>query len=249
LNGTTNHILTEAQETGTSPQAALKAAQEAGFAESDPSSDLSGDDSRYKLTILLAHAFGTVVSPRSILRHGITDLQPIDLTYGQERGWTLRLIATAYRSGDRLIAYVLPRFVRADEAFALVRREYNAVRIEGARSGTHTLQGKGAGRLPTGLAVLSDVHALARGGGYGYAKVNAAAPRLSLGQEAIEVYAQIPATHQEVLAQFITAEVIGTTPEHIRVNGRITLEGLAQVLGEGREGFQVIALPHLRALN
>lgn len=245
LNGTSNYILTKAQELGLSPEEALREAQEAGFAEADPSSDLGGDDARYKLVILIAHAFGAVVKPRDILRHGIEGLTREDLDFGRANGWAIRSIAEARRTEDCVVAHVLPTFVPKDDPFALVRNEYNAVLIEGAHSGTHVLQGKGAGRLPTGLAVLSDVQQLVRGGGYAYTKVNVDAPRLAAGQHRIEVYARIPPTHQETLAWFDRVSLIDSTATHVRVTGRIALSELTHVLGDGREGFQVIALPHL----
>lgn len=246
LNGTTNYILTKAEEEGLSPMDALRQAQLAGFAEADPSSDITGTDARYKLTILIAHAFGTVVGPGAILRHGIEELRPQDLAFAAERGWRIRSIASAWRNAEgRLVAHVLPTFVPGNDALALVREEYNAVRIEGAYSGTHVLQGKGAGKLPTGLAVLGDVQQLVRGGGYAYAKVDEHAPLLSDGRESIAVYARIPATHQETLSYFDEVRVIGVDGEHVRVTGNIALAELALLLGDGREGFQVVALPHL----
>jgi homoserine dehydrogenase len=245
LNGTTNYILTKAQEQGLSPEEALRQAQQAGFAEADPSSDLSGADARYKLVILIVHAFGTIVRPADILCHGIEGLREEDLAFGKEQGWTVRLIASAHPSKDGLVAHVLPTFVPAGDAFAFVRNEYNAVRIEGAHSGTHVLQGKGAGKLPTGLAVLSDVQQLIRGGGYAYSKVSEHAPRLSSGEERIEVYARIPVTHQESLARFDRVRAVGSAPDAVCVVGTIALSELAYLLGNGREGFQVIALPHL----
>lgn len=245
LNGTTNYILTKAQEDDLSPAEALRQAQVAGFAEADPGSDLSGDDARYKLVILIAHAFGTVVKPRDILRHGIEGLRSEDLEFGKLNGWTLRSIASARCYKDGLVAHVLPTFVPANDAFVFVRNEYNAVRIEGRRSGTHILQGKGAGKLPTGLAVLSDVQQLVRGGGYTYPKVNESAPRLSVVDAHIDVYARIPTTHQELLARFDRVQPIDATAEYVRVTGRIALEELSLLLGNGRDGFQVIALPHL----
>lgn len=246
LNGTTNYILTKAEEDGLSPAEALRQAQAAGFAESDPSSDISGDDARYKLTILIAHAFGTLVEPRAILRHGIEELRPEDLAFGAQRDWRIRSIATAWRDADgRLVAHVLPTFVTRDNALALVREEYNAVRIVGEYSGTHVLQGKGAGKLPTGLAVLGDVQQLVSGSGYAYAKVGERAPTLSEGLGPIAVYARLPATHQEALARFDNVRTIDSDADHVRVTGTISLSELGLLLGEGRDGFQVIALPHL----
>lgn len=248
LNGTTNYILTRMEE-GRSPEAALREARAAGFAEADPSSDLSGDDARYKLAILITHAFGTLVRPRDLLRHGIEGLRTEDLAFGARNGWKVRLVASAYRCADGLAAHVLPTFVAADDAFAFVRDEYNAVRIEGAHSGIHVLQGKGAGKLPTGLAVLSDVQQLCRGGGYRYAKVGPQAPALAGGGERLRVYARIPVTHQELLARFDRVWPADGGAGSVQVTGTIALEELRSLLGEGRDGFQVIALPHLRAHN
>ncbi|MFZ1687571.1 MAG: homoserine dehydrogenase [Flavobacteriales bacterium] len=247
LNGTSNYILTRAQEEGLSLSEALYQAQQAGFAEADPRSDLNGADARYKLVILIAHAFGTIVRPSVILRQGIEELRCEDLAFGEANGWRLRSIASAYRCKTGLVAHVLPTFVANSDVFSLVRNEYNAVRIEGAHSGTHVLQGKGAGKLPTGLAVLSDVQQLIRGGGYGYAKVNAQAPELLSADHHIAVYARIPATHQELLARFNTLRPLDTTADFVQVTGTIALDELRTLIGEGRDGFQVIALPHLAA--
>lgn len=250
LNGTTNYILTKAQEEDVPPGTALRQAQKAGFAEADPTSDLSGDDTRYKLVILIAHAFGTVLAPCGILRHGIEELEAEDIAFGSERGWCVRLVASAYRSPEgKLVAHVLPTFVPVNDPFAFVRNEYNAVRIEGAHSGTHFLQGRGAGRLPTGLAVLSDVQQLLQGGGYAYAKVNVRAPEPSFGDQRILVYARIPATHQELLALFDKVRSLESSADAVRVVGWITLSELSLLLGDGRDGFQVVALPHLSEQN
>lgn len=244
LNGTTNYILTKAAE-GSSPQEALHLAQAQGFAEKDPTSDLSGDDARYKLTILIAHAFGTVVKPGRLFRAGIQHLSAEDLAYGATRGWTVRSIASARLRNNVLTAQVLPTFVAANDAFAHVHNEYNAVRITGEHSGEHVLQGKGAGSLPTGLAVLGDVQRLVRGGGYTYAKVNADAPAFSTNGERVHVYLRLPVTHQELLGRFDAVQVVGTTEDCVQVEGIILLDELAGIIGEGREEFQVIALPHL----
>ncbi|MBS1545765.1 MAG: hypothetical protein JSU02_00135, partial [Bacteroidetes bacterium] len=248
--GTTNYILTKMEEEGLDPQVALHQAQLAGFAEADPAADLDGDDARYKLVLLIAHAFGTVLRPHQVLRHGITALHVDDLAFGARNGWCLRSVAVAWRNGQgRMAAYVLPTFVEADHPFARVREEYNAVRIEGAYSGVHLLQGKGAGRLPTGLAVLGDVQRLVRGGGYAYAKVNGRAPLTSEGQDLLPVYLRLPETHQELLRHFDRLCSIEADEGRIRVTGTIALAELADLLGDNRDGFQVIALPHLRAVN
>ena len=197
--------------------------------------------------ILIAHAFGTVVRPEEIPCHGIGSLKSGDIAYGAERGWTVRLVASATVRKGRLVAHVLPAFVPGTDGFAHVRDEHNAVRITGTHTGEHLLQGKGAGRLPTGLAVLSDVQRLVRGGGYAYAKVKPDAPCLSRAGDRIRVYLRIPVTHQEVLARFDEVHKVHAADGHVQVEGLIQLEELRELLGEGREGFQSIVLPHLSA--
>lgn len=248
LNGTTNYILTKAEE-GASPEDALTQAQERGFAETEPTADLRGDDARYKLTILLAHAFGTVVEPKRIFRHGIQQLGQQDLDFAASIGCVIRLVASAKLEHGTVTAHVLPTFVRREDAFAHVRNEYNAVRITGAHSGEHVLLGKGAGRLPTGLAVLGDVQRLIRGGGYGYAKVNERAPVWATGRGGVHVYLRLPETHQELLHHFACVRTVGRTKDAVQVEGKIPLKELSEIIGEGRDGFQVIALPHLRGAN
>ncbi len=162
VNGTTNYILTKMANEGQSYNDALKAAQENGFAEADPTDDVEGFDAASKLSITTLHAFGKKVETNEIVRKGITSLQVEDFVYAKEKGFTIKLIAKSsvqYPSGE-ISATVLPTFLALDNTLALVNNEYNGVLIGSSLSDEQFLYGKGAGRFPTSSAVLSDISAL-----------------------------------------------------------------------------------------
>lgn len=160
FNGTTNYILSKVFEENKSFEEALRLAQENGFAESDPRLDLEGFDPKYKLCILLLHAFGVFVEPESVFHFGIHRLNAFDAEFARRRGGSLKLVARCYRQGDQVGAYCIPRFVPGNHRYASVRNEYNAVTLESAFSEQQVFVGKGAGDKPTGCAVLSDISAL-----------------------------------------------------------------------------------------
>ena len=173
FNGSSNYILSRIFRENCDFQTALRSAQAAGFAESDPTLDVDGFDAAYKLSILTAHAFGARVEPAAILRQGIRGIGPADLAFAREKGWRLKLVARAVRSEGQLLASVLPRFVRPEDPLYAVEDEHNAVLLEGAFSDVQLFRGKGAGSLPTGSAVLSDISALGYGYRYEYRKARA----------------------------------------------------------------------------
>lgn len=171
FNGTTNYILTKTIQEGLSYSEALQGAQERGFAESNPTNDVEGFDALYKTIIVALHAFGILLKPDEIFRFGITTLQPEDITYAAEKGFKIRLLPTIRKiNEDSLSAFVMPGFVRPDNHLYKVDNEFNGVIVEGLFSGEQFLQGRGAGSLPTGAAVLSDISALSYGYQYEYKK-------------------------------------------------------------------------------
>jgi len=160
FNGTTNFILSKIFEENLSYAEALRQAQANGFAESDPTLDVEGFDPKFKLCILLLHAFGVFVEPERVFHAGIHRLNDFDIHFAKSRGCEIKLIARCFREGERVSAYCLPRFVAKDSRYASVKNEYNAVTLESAFSERQIFIGKGAGDKPTGCAVLSDISAL-----------------------------------------------------------------------------------------
>jgi len=170
FNGSTNYILTRIDEERLSFDEALKAAQDLGFAELDPSLDVEGFDPTFKLSILIAHAFGKRIPPEDILRIGIGKLSPSDLSYARKNNLKIKLVAGAYSTGETITALVAPKFVRDNHALFPIRNEFNAVVVEGSFAEEQLFVGKGAGGNPTGAAVLSDIAALRYGYRYEYRK-------------------------------------------------------------------------------
>jgi len=163
LNGTSNYILTAMHEEGLTYQSALAAAQAKGFAEADPTLDIDGTDAAQKLSLLARLAFGAWVDSRSIRRRGIDTFDAADIAFAKELGYVVKLIAAAHREGDRLHLQVAPTLVPAGHPMAVVRGEYNAVRVTGDAVGDVFFQGKGAGGRPTAGSVVADALGLATG--------------------------------------------------------------------------------------
>jgi len=170
FNGSTNYILTKVFEEKKSYLEALKAAQDLGFAESDPALDVKGFDPKFKLTIAIAHTFGIFVKPENIINVGIQNISAVDLKYARENNLTIKLVARAYKINGNIFAFVAPQYIPADHMLASVRNEYNAVLVEGAFAEKQVFIGKGAGSYPTGSAVLSDISALTFDYRYEYKK-------------------------------------------------------------------------------
>ncbi|MFW6158266.1 MAG: homoserine dehydrogenase [Planctomycetota bacterium] len=177
VNGTCNYILTEMAQRGASYEAALAAAQEAGFAEADPSLDVNGVDSAHKLAVLARVAFCRDVDFHSIHIEGIGGVQPADVRFGAEMGYVLKLLAIGKRTDGELELRVHPVFLPRDHPLASVSGVFNAVWTRGRATGDTMHYGRGAGQMPTAAAVVSDLIDV----GLGRAAINAAAFRALSG--------------------------------------------------------------------
>jgi homoserine dehydrogenase len=169
LNGTCNFILTGMTETGRSYAEALAEAQARGYAEADPTLDVDGTDAAHKLAILAQIAFGVTVPLSAIDRRGIALLQSIDIRYGGELGYTIKLLAEAWLDASgpgrtrRLALHVSPVLLRRHMPLAQVRGAYNAIHVVGDAVGDTLYYGQGAGQMPTASAVVADLIDLAVG--------------------------------------------------------------------------------------
>jgi len=157
VNGTCNYILTQMAREGASYSDALRRAQEQGFAESNPSLDVEGTDSAHKLAILARLAFAEEIDFASIHTEGITRIEPIDIQFGAEMGYVLKLLAIAKQIEDRLELRVHPAFLLRDHPLASVAGVFNAVWIRGEATGDTMHYGRGAGQMPTAAAVVTDL--------------------------------------------------------------------------------------------
>lgn len=163
LNGTCNYILTTMEKTGEDLADVLKQAQERGYAEADPTTDVEGFDARYKLAILARMAFGAPVNVAAIPCRGITRITKLDFRYANKMGCTIRLIASARRHADNTLDLsVRPLLIPLNHILAKVDGPYNAVWVEGRRGGDTLYYGRGAGGDATGIAVVADLIRAAR---------------------------------------------------------------------------------------
>ena len=157
VNGTTNYILTKMTQEGKDYAEALKEAQALGYAEFDPTNDVEGFDSTYKLSILSSMAFHTKVPYTKVHREGISSISAQDIAIGKEFGYTLKLLAIGKNSGNGIEVRVHPTFIPSAHPLAGVSDAYNAVYLRGDALDDIMLYGKGAGAFPTASAVVSDV--------------------------------------------------------------------------------------------
>ena len=167
LNGTTNFILTKMSREGMSFSQALQMAQQLGYAEADPTADVQGLDACRKICILASLAFGSQLYPQLVHCQGITELTPEDVEYARNWGGVIKLIARAHRDPDtqQLSALVAPMFVPHDSQLSTVDDVFNGILVDGDATGQVLFYGKGAGKLPTASAVISDVIDCAKASG------------------------------------------------------------------------------------
>ncbi len=163
LNGTTNYILSKMEREGADFDEVLKEAQEKGYAERNPEADVEGHDACRKIAILSSLMLGKNVDSEKIFTEGITKITAADFLYAKEAGYTIKLLARAKRQGDsETLAMVAPFLIPKDHPLAMVNDVFNAVFVTGNMLGDSMYYGRGAGKLPTASAVVSDVIDCAR---------------------------------------------------------------------------------------
>jgi homoserine dehydrogenase len=157
LNGTTNFILSKMFNEGMKYEKALEIAQELGFAEANPDSDVLGYDSARKLSILSTISYDRRVDWEQLYTEGITEIDELDMLCAKKAGYTIKLLAVSAREGEGIYASVRPAFVPLVGKLGNVNDEYNGILLEGDAVGQMFFCGKGAGKLPTASAVLGDI--------------------------------------------------------------------------------------------
>ncbi len=163
VNGTTNFILTEMAASGASYEDVLARAQELGYAEADPTADVSGADAAAKMAILARLAFHTPVTLDQVLYEGIEQVELDDLAYAKELGLSLKLLGVAERREDGISVRVFPCFLYGGHPLAPVGGPFNAVMVEAPEITEVTMSGPGAGGVQTASAVLGDVVSILSG--------------------------------------------------------------------------------------
>ena len=162
LNGTCNYILTQLTEGGIEFADALKAAQEKGYAEADPTLDIEGIDTAHKIALMAMLAWGVKVDFKKIPITGITKLTAADFDFAKRLNCVIKLLAVAKKEGKEIEIHVSPTLLPADSALAKIGGVINAVQIYGENMESCLLSGRGAGSLPTATAVVGDIIEAAR---------------------------------------------------------------------------------------
>ena len=157
LNGTTNFILTKMDKEGASFEAVLKEAQDLGYAERNPEADVEGYDTCRKIAILTAMASGKEVNYEDISTEGITKITDVDFKYADKLGTSVKLFGTSRIKDGRVLAYVAPVMINKTSPLYSVNDVFNGILVKGNMLGTSMFYGSGAGKLPTGSAVVADI--------------------------------------------------------------------------------------------
>lgn len=162
LNGTTNYIFTQMRKEGKSFEAALKEAQQNGYAEQNPTADVEGHDACRKLAILSSIAYNEFVDYSNIYTEGITKITTADMKYAEAMNGVIKLIAVSRRFGDKIFARVSPAIISKEHPLSNVEDVFNAIVVKGDAIGDAMFYGRGAGKLPTASAVVADVIDIAK---------------------------------------------------------------------------------------
>lgn len=242
LNGTTNYILTKSNY-GIGYHEALKDAQDLGFAEADPTLDVDGFDSKYKLVLLLKHAFGITVKPKQVLNVGIRGISEKEVAYASEKGYRIKLIARAEKIGDQVVSFVAPHCILEKHSAYNVDNEFNAVVVEALFSDKQLFYGKGAGSHPTGSAVLSDVSALKFDYKYEYRKTQSALDLNFTTDAFIKVYIGSKYTNSIDEVAFYSVEETFQSAAYSFQIGWVKLSVLFDLNLNARKDLSLLVLP------
>ncbi len=162
MNGTTNYILTKMEEERIDFRDALKQAQKLGFAEADPTLDISGGDAAHKLQILASLGFNKYIEDTKIYHEGIENIDLTDINYVADLGYKIKLLAIAKIENKEIEVRVHPTIIPQRHLLSSIKDEFNAVYVKGDAMGPQLFYGKGAGALPTASAVVSDILDIAK---------------------------------------------------------------------------------------
>ena len=242
LNGSSNFILSKIFNEKMSYTEALKLAQDLGFAESNPTLDIDGWDSLFKLIIITIHAFGLYVAPEEIFTYGISNMGDEDIRFANEKERRFKLVAHVEKlEGNKLIMCVMPQLISHNKYIYSVEDEFNGVVIKGLFYDKQFMFGRGAGGYPTGSAVLSDITACLYDYKYEYKKRNdSQMPEYTL-DHSFRVYYRYQDYADLDLVKFESVSENYISDDYKYVVGRVSLRELHKVQDELRKRNVFIA--------
>lgn len=242
VNGSTNYILTRTAEENISYQDALLDAQQQGYAESNPILDTGGFDAKYKLLILIAHAFGVVTQPEEILNIGIDHLGELELNYAREKGLKIKLVAHAHKTTEgKITAFVLPKFIDKTDKLYYVDDVFNGIKTKSCFSDMQFFSGKGAGAYPTASAVLSDISALSYDYRYEYKKRNETETLASDDDILLDIFLRHDVWHTATYKRyFTTIKECYLNQENGFIMGTISLKQLKEISNRKNKNTSIV---------
>ena len=226
LNGSSNFILSKIFNEHMSYEDALHLAQKLGFAESDPTLDIDGWDSLYKLIIITIHAFGIYVAPEHIFTYGISTMNDSDIRFAREKDRRIKLVAHVEKVDNRLIMCVIPQLISRNKYIYSVEDEFNGVVIKGLFYDKQFMFGRGAGGHPTGSAVLSDITACGYNYRYEYKKRNDSVLPIYTTDHTFRVYFRYKHAEQRNLLHFSKIREQYTSEDYNYIVGDVTISNL-----------------------
>ena len=236
LNGSSNFILSKIFNENMSYPAALRLAQDLGFAESDPSLDIDGFDSLFKLIIITMHAFGRYVSPDDIFVYGISHMNDDDIRFATEKKRRIKLVAHVEKlDNGKMIMSVMPQLISRDKYIYSVEDEFNGVVIKGKFYYKQFMFGRGAGGYPTGSAVLSDIMACFYNYKYEYKKLNAELVPEYTDDFVFRIYLRYSSEEDLALFNFLKVRENYTSESSNYVVGDVRLSDLYAIKEEIRK--------------
>ena len=242
LNGSSNFILSKIFNEKMSYADALKLAQDLGFAESNPTLDIDGWDSLFKLIIITIHAFGLYVAPEKIFTYGISNMGDADIRFANEKERRFKLVAHVEKlAGNKLIMCVMPQLISHNKYIYSVEDEFNGVVIKGLFYDKQFMFGRGAGGYPTGSAVLSDITACLYDYKYEYKKRNDSQLPEYTTDHSFRVYYRYSDYADLDMLKFESVSENYISDDYKYVVGRVSLRELHRVQDELRKRNVFIA--------
>jgi homoserine dehydrogenase len=228
VNGTTNYILTQTNY-GKDYETALAEATELGFAESDPTLDVDAYDSKFKLLLLIKHAFGLTLEPTQIFNYGIRNIKPQDVKYASEKGYRLKLFSRGEKIDNKIYGFVSPHFITEDNVAYNVNNEFNSVTVEALFSDKQLFQGKGAGAYPTASAVLSDISALQFDYSYEYKKSHTVDSLEFSNDLELKIYAGSSSIENLDIFNWLEKEETFQGKDYAYITGKMNLKNIIEI--------------------
>jgi homoserine dehydrogenase len=227
LNGSSNFVLSKIFNEHMSYNDALNLATQQGFVENDPSLDLDGYDSLYKLIIITIHAFGTYVAPEDVFCYGISTMNDCDIRFANEKDRRVKLVAHVEKvDGKKLIMGVMPQLLSRNKYIYGVEDEFNGVVIKGLFYDKQFMFGRGAGGYPTGSAVLSDITACLYNYKYEYKKRNDSEMPTFSNETTFRIYFRYTTPEDRALIHFEEVFESYTSAEFNYIVGNVSMSNL-----------------------